>query len=126
MMARKEIARRFEKWLHGRGETFTMEDLIEGFEEMFPEVNDEAEANAIMKLLVEAMTRPPRKPLGRREIARRLDQFIQSKPVGSKFTVEEVAAAVFPELDEAAARKAAYGIAKDLGWEGDPWLRKAR
>ena len=43
MIARKEIARRFEKWLEGQGETLTVEDLARGFEELFPEVKDQRE-----------------------------------------------------------------------------------
>jgi hypothetical protein len=126
MIGRKEIARRFLKWLEGQGDTLTMEDVVNGFEEMFPEVDDEGEANAIMKFLDKALRTPPRKPLNESEIRRRRDRFIASKPVGSEFTIEEMVAAIFPELDEAAAREEAYALAKERGWEGDPWFKKIR
>jgi hypothetical protein len=128
MMARDEILRRFMKWSEGHpaDETFTMQNIADDFEEIFPEIDDGEEAVAILKLIHGALTTPPRKPVSRREISRRFNRFIASKPVGAQFTIEEIAAAVFPDLDEAAAREEAYAIATNLGWEGAPWLQKAR
>jgi hypothetical protein len=134
MIARDEILTRFSKWLDGQGrgqdEMFTMHallrDLQTDFSMLFPEVDDEAEGIAILDLLVETITKPPRKPLSAREIKRRFERFMASKVVGAQFTIEEIAAAVFPDLDEAAAREEAYAIATNLGWEGAPWLQKAR